>query len=170
MLQSACQARYLDAKLLQLLVAPALADSVSLDFPRPFREVDGQTSTIHSVLLANCPRRANCTLVRPIPRIRDGSRPEYFSGGVLRALRDVRSLQLGIAAARLLDAVGDQLAVERRGVDAQHLAGLFLLPARRVQHLEDVLALQLLERERRRFDDQAAALARTQPDLLRQVL
>src|SRR5262245_41959601 len=38
--------------------------------------------------------------------------------------------------ARLLHAVGDQLAVEGGGVDPQDVAGLLLLPARRVQHLE----------------------------------
>src|SRR5262245_45685652 len=46
----------------------------------------------------------------------------------------------------LLEPVADELAVERRGVDAEQLTGALLLPAREVQDLEDVLLLQLLER------------------------
>src|SRR5437867_5899247 len=69
-----------------------------------------------------------------------------------------------------LDPVGDQLAVEGRGVDAEDLAGALLLPAGVVQHLEDVLLLELLQRERRRIDDQAAAMVLAEAYLVGQVL
>src|SRR5262252_11188513 len=67
---------------------------------------------------------------------------------VLVALRDVvLVLQArGAVLARLLEPVADELAVERRGVDAEQLARALLLPAGEIQHLEDVLLLQLLER------------------------
>src|SRR5262245_21775876 len=75
-----------------------------------------------------------------------------------------------LVAGALLDAVADQLSVERRGVDAEDFAGSLLLPAGVVEDLEDVLLLQLLEGQRRRIDHQRAALLDTEADLLRKVV
>src|SRR5438552_8732448 len=86
------------------------------------------------------------------------------SGGVLARL------PLAFGARALLEAVADQLAIERRGVDAEDFAGPLLLPADALQHLEDVLLLQLLERQRRRVDHQRPALLEDAADLLRQIL
>src|SRR5689334_20210249 len=74
------------------------------------------------------------------------------------------------AIALLLEAVGQQLPVERRGVDPEDLARALLLPARVVEHLEDVLALELLEAHVRRVDHEAALRRRAEADLLGQVL
>src|SRR5439155_11715396 len=71
-------------------------------------------------------------------------------------------------SARPLHPVCDELAVERRGIDAQDVARLLLLPPRRVQHLQDVLFLQLLEGERRRVDDQAPSVTGPKAHLLGQ--
>src|SRR4051812_1253199 len=88
---------------------------------------------------------------------------------ILFALAPLHSILVELARTGLLDAVGDELAIECRRVDPQDLARPLLLPLGRVEHLEDVLLLELLERQRRRLDDQAAALARSQADLLGEI-
>src|ERR1044072_8324311 len=93
------------------------------------------------------------------------------SGRVLVALvQHVLVLVHAAVLARLLQPVADQLPVERRSVDPEQLARALLLPAGEVEHLEDVLLLQLLQRQVGRVDDQAPLLAVPEADLVRQVL
>src|SRR5262245_48269769 len=73
------------------------------------------------------------------PRRRAGEKPCQLRRRLLLVAA------LAAVVPRRLHAVGQELAIERRGVDAQDLRGFLLLPLRVVQHLEDVLALQLLE-------------------------
>src|SRR5688572_31120001 len=67
------------------------------------------------------------------------------------------------------ETVREQLPIERRRVDAEDLGRTFLLAAGIVQDLEDVLPLQLVQRERRVVDDEAAAALRALEHALRQV-
>src|SRR6266498_5406077 len=116
--------------------------------------------------LEKCPlqhgHRLRCQSCNPDAVVTLASRDPPRSRRVLVALVD-RIVVLGIATRTvlpgLLEAVTDELAVQRRGVDAQELARALLLPAREVQDLEDVLLLQLLERHVGRVDDQAPLLA-----------
>src|SRR6059036_2259638 len=83
----------------------------------------------------------------PPPRSMRSARWLPESCGMHRLRRVGGLIRLGVGhvlrppGPRLLDAVGDQLAIQRRSVDPQDVAGLLLLPARVVQDLEDVFLL-----------------------------
>src|SRR5439155_6970348 len=71
---------------------------------------------------------------------------------VLAEVGVARSGQHAAAVGLLLEPVGEELAVERRGVDAEDLARPLLLPAGVVEDLQDVFALELLQGQARRVD------------------
>src|SRR5262245_2558898 len=125
------------------------------------------------------PRRTTDRLLlvvraRPAVAVPVGARRRPVARGVgtelLLELGMSRARQDAPALALLLEPVGEELPVQRRGVDAQDLAGPLLLPLGVIEHLEDVLLLEFLEAHRRRLDDQAPPRRRAEADLLGQVV
>src|SRR6185295_14095812 len=69
----------------------------------------------------------------------------------------------------LFEAVAEQFAVQGRGVDSEDFARPLLLPPGVVEDLEDVLALQLLQRHVGGVDHQCSLLLHPEADLVGQV-